>query len=250
MSTEPTRSDDSTNVIIVDDHPAIVEALRMAIDQEMDMHVGGHAQTTKEAMDLVDEDDEVDAVVLDLSLQDTHGFEFLSYVQNFHERLPVIIYSMYDEQIYAERAVRSGAMGYLMKSAPSSEVIAAIRSALRGTVYLSSEMGTHIVNRLSQSDRADGSFSIDTLTDRELTVFQMLGEGYSLDEITDRLCLTRKTVEAYRRRAKEKLGLDSTSELLQYAIQWTYGQAQDEESPDSTPVEQSDSSYADQAKDQ
>lgn len=231
MSDPQKKSTDDTNVVIVDDHPAIVEALRGTIDNQMDMKVVGQASTTKEAIDLIEDREDVDLVILDLSLRDTHGFEFLSYTQSFHEELPVLIYSMYDEHIYAERAVRSGAMGYLMKSEGTEEIIKAIRSAMRGTVYLSSEMGTYIVNRLSKSERANGSFSIDALTDRELTVFQMLGEGYSLNEITDRLCLTRKTVEAYRRRAKEKLGLDSTSELLQYAIQWTYGQAR-EEDPD------------------
>jgi DNA-binding NarL/FixJ family response regulator len=136
----------------------------------------------------------------------------------------MIVFSMYDENVYAERAIRAGAAGYLMKSEPTKNIIEAIRSAYEGEVYLSRKMSSRILNKVAMGRTAEPSFAIDELTDREMAVFQMLGQGYSVQEIQDRLSLSRKTIETYRRRAKEKLGFDTVSELLQYAVQWTYGQ--------------------------
>jgi DNA-binding NarL/FixJ family response regulator len=136
----------------------------------------------------------------------------------------MVVFSMYDEDVYAERAIRAGASGYLMKSEPTENIVEAVRSAHEGEVYLSRKMSSRILNKVAMGQSSEPCFAIDELTDREMAVFQMLGQGYSVQEIQDRLSLSRKTIETYRRRAKEKLGYDTVSELLQYAVQWTYGQ--------------------------
>lgn len=222
MVETPTTTD-LINVLIVDDHPAICAALKETIDHEEDMHVCGTTNTADEAIDLLAEN-EPDVLILDISLEDSYGLDLLSYVESFHEETPIIIYSMFDEAVFAERAIQAGAKGYLMKTQPTRKIVQAIRAARDGSIYLSDEMTTHIVNRLGKNGSSDDDPSVDSFTDRELAVFQMLGQGYSIEDITERLSLNRKTVEHYRRQAKEKLGFDSTSELLQYAIQWTYAQ--------------------------
>jgi DNA-binding NarL/FixJ family response regulator len=130
---------------------------------------------------------------------------------------------MYDENVYAERAIRAGAAGYVMKTEPTEEVIRAIRSVGQGEVFLSRRMSSRILSKVIRQQDYTLTSMTEELTDREMMVFRMLGEGHSVRDIADTLDLSRKTVETYRRRAKEKLGFDTVSELLQYAVQWTYG---------------------------
>jgi DNA-binding NarL/FixJ family response regulator len=141
----------------------------------------------------------------------------------------VIIFSMYDETVYAERAVRLGASGYLMKKEPLDELVRGVRAVDNEEVYLSDTMTSRILNKVAGGESSDPGFPIDALTDRELAVFQMLGEGKTVEEIQDGLNIARKTVEAYRRRAKEKLGFNSVSELLQCAVQWAHAPGGDPE---------------------
>lgn len=226
MTENPPKTD-RIKILIVDDHPAICDALKQTIGNEIDMSVCAATTTSDEAMDLLDEH-EPNVVILDISLKDAHGLDFISYVKNFHEDTRVVIYSMFDETVYAERAIKAGAKAYLMKTEPTKKIAEAIRSAHRGSIYLSEKMTSHVVNRLGTNGSSQPGLSVDSFTDRELAVFQMLGQGYSVSDITDRLNLNRKTVEHYRRQAKEKLGLDTTSELLQYAIQWAHAQSAQE----------------------
>ena len=211
---------DHTSVIIVDDHPAIRDALGHIIDATIDLQLAGTADSADQAFDLLDHHHPHVAVV-DLSLGDAHGLDLVQNLRAQYPHLRVVIFSMYDEAVYAERAIRAGASGYVMKSMPTTQVIDAIRAVARGEVFLSRRMASRILSKVALGKAVEPGFDIDTLTDRELTVFQLLGEGYSVAEITDRLKLSRKTVETYRRRAKEKLGLGSIAELLQYAIRWT-----------------------------
>jgi len=204
---------------LVDDHPAILEAIRNRIEETMDIEVCGMASSADEAFTKIEELDP-DTAIVDISLEDAHG---LDLVQNLRSQCPevqIVVYSMYDEMVYAERAIRAGASGYLMKSEPTKELIEAIRVVEEGEVFLSRNMASSILNKVARGESSDPSFPIEEFTDRELAVFQMLGEGYSIEEIEDRLNLARKTVETYRRRAKEKLGFDSVSKLLQFAVQW------------------------------
>lgn len=193
------------------------------------MEVCGEAGSADEAFRQVEEL-QPDVAVVDISLEDAHG---LNLVQDMRTQCPgtqVVVFSMHDESIYAEPAISAGASGYLMKSEPTQAVVDAIRNVHQDEVHLSRRMASRILNSVALGSTPGPRFAIDELTDRERVVFCMLGEGLKVEEIEERLGLTRKTVETYRRRAKEKLGLDSVNELLQYAVQWTYGQAQDEKS--------------------
>lgn len=212
-------------VIIVDDHPAIRDALADTLSSKMDMEFAGEASSADEALTVI-EKIKPDVAVVDISLKDAHGLDLVQNIRIQHPDVNVVVFSMYDESAYAERAIRAGALGYVMKNAPTQSVVDSIRCAMQGEVYLSRRMASRILTKVV---RGRGSqtfrFSVDDLTDREMAVFQMLGQGHGIDDIADRLSLSRKTVETYRRRAKEKLGFDSVSELLQHAIHWTSGNA-------------------------
>lgn len=217
------RSTDHIRVYLVDDHPAIREAVRETIEDTIDMEICGETSSSDDAFRDIEEL-RPDVAIIDISLNDAHGLDLVQNVRAQYEDVSMVVFSMYDENVYAERAIRAGASGYLMKSEPTKNIVEAIRCAHDGEVYLSRKMSSRILNKVASGRTSEPSFAIDELTDREMAVFQMLGQGYSMQEIQDRLSLTRKTIETYRRRAKEKLGYDTVSELLQYAVQWTYGQ--------------------------
>lgn len=223
MTKEASTHTDHIQVFLVDDHPAIREAVADTISQTMDMDMCGETGSSDEAFRLI-EKKKPDIAIIDISLDDAHGLDLVQNVRAQYPDVKMIVFSMYDENVYAERAIRAGASGYLMKSEPTQTMLKAIRRVHEGEVYLSRRMSARILNKVATGRSSEPSFAIDELTDREMAVFQMLGEGYSIQEIQDRLNLTRKTIETYRRRAKEKLGFDTVSELLQYAVQWTYGQ--------------------------
>lgn len=216
-------SSNHIRVYMVDDHPAIREAIRDTIESTMDIEICGESSSSGEAFRMI-EDLKPDVAIVDISLKDAHGLDLVQNVRAQYPEVRMIVFSMYEENVYAERAIRAGASGYLMKSEPTKNIVEAIRSAHEGEVYLSRKMSSRILNKVAMGRTSEPSFAIDELTDREMAVFQMLGQGYSVQEIQDRLSLSRKTIETYRRRAKEKLGFDTVSELLQYAVQWTYGQ--------------------------
>lgn len=216
-----------TNIFIVDDHPAVREALISSINSKIDMRVVGESATAKEALRQIKRR-RPDVVVVDLSLEDAHGLDLVEEIRSRFPEVRVIVFSMYEESVYAERSIRAGASGYVMKSEPTERVVAAIQAVGEGEVYLSQRMSSRILSKvIRQQDYAFRS-ATEQLTDRELTVFKKLGRGESVRDIADELDLSRKTVETYRRRAKEKLGLDTVDELLQYAVQWTYGREQDQ----------------------
>jgi DNA-binding NarL/FixJ family response regulator len=213
-------SGDPTSVFLVEDHPAILEAVTGTVNETPDVEVAGTTGSTTEAFRQI-EKHQPDVVVVDISLEDGHGLDLIQNVQAQCPGVKSIVFSMYDETVYAERALQAGASGYLMKDEPLEALIDGIRAVSEGEVYLSDEMSSRVLNKAVRGEEDKAAPPIDKLTDRELAVFQMLGEGYNLDEIQDRLNIARKTVEAYRRRAKEKLGVDSVAEVLQYAVKWT-----------------------------
>lgn len=217
------QSTSQIRVFLVDDHPAIREAIRDTIEDTIDMEICGETSSSDEAFRQIEEL-HPDVAIIDISLNDAHGLDLVQNVRAQYPDVQTIVFSMYDENVYAERAIRAGAAGYLMKSEPTKNIVEAVRSVHDGEVYLSNRMASRILNKVAMGETSEPSFAIDELTDREMAVFQMLGQGYSVQEIQDRLNLSRKTIETYRRRAKEKLGFDTVSELLQYAVQWTYGQ--------------------------
>ena len=204
------------------------------------MVLGGVAGSAEEAFTLV-RASRPDVAVVDISLGDAHGLELVQHLRAEQPNLEVVVFSMYDEAVYAERALRAGARGYVRKSEPTAVVTEAIRAAAAGEIYLARQAASRILARVAFGGGANGGGAaggptgggapaspsvpgLEALTDREMAVFQLLGQGQTVDEIARRLSLSRKTVETYRRRVKEKLGLDSVTELLQFAIRWTYAQ--------------------------
>ena len=208
-----------TSVFLVDDHPSIRNAVHTAIEEQMDLEVVGEAAELEEILDQI-EACMPDVLVVDISLPDGHGIDLIQAISEAHPDIVTLVFSMYDETVYAERALRAGASGYLMKTESLDCLVEAVRRVERGEIYLSRSMATQVLS----GSRGGGtpSFAIDELTDRELQVFRLLGRGNTVQEIQEQLDLSRKTVETYRRRAKEKLGVESVSELLQQAVQWTY----------------------------
>jgi DNA-binding NarL/FixJ family response regulator len=213
-------------VIVVDDHPAIRDAIADTIADQKDVELIGVAGTASEAFELVRQH-EPDVAVVDISLGDAHGLDLVKNLRAQYPNLEVVVFSMYDETVYAERAIRAGARGYLMKSESTQSVVDAIRAVAQGDIYLNPKAASRLLGRMAggKGSSSHGTLGLDELTDRELAVFQMLGQGQSVDDISEQLSLSRKTVETYRRRVKEKLDLDSVAELLQFAVHWTYAQS-------------------------
>jgi DNA-binding NarL/FixJ family response regulator len=213
-------------VFVVDDHPAIREALAAAIDSKVDMRVVGESPTAEKALRMI-ERHVPDVVVVDISLEDAHGLDLVEELRSRCPDLRIVVFSMYDESVYAEWAIRAGASGYVMKSEPTEHVVRAIQAVSEGDVYLSRRMSSRILSKVIRQEDYTFRSATEQLTDRETTVFKKLGEGQSVRDIAEALDLSRKTIETYRRRAKEKLGFESVDELLQYAVQWTFDREQD-----------------------
>lgn len=227
------RSDSPIQLLVVDDHPAICEAVADAVDDTGDMEMTGTAHTVAEGISQI-ESLRPDVVLLDISLGDGHGLDLIENVQAQMPDVKMIVFSMYDEDVYAERAIRAGASGYLMKAEPIERILKAIRSVQEDETVLSERLRKQLLNRMMQGETGtDEERPIDELTDRELEVFQMLGTGKSIEEIEEGLSLSRKTIETYRRRAKDKLGFEDVSELLRYAVRWTHGRGTNGPSVDS-----------------
>jgi DNA-binding NarL/FixJ family response regulator len=215
-------------VYLVDDHPPIRDAVEGILEDTLDIDLCGHASTAQDARQQV-EALSPDVVIVDISLGDEHGLHLVRSLADQQPAVEILVYSMYDESIYAERALRMGASGYLMKTEPPERLVDAIRCVERNDVYLSSEMRNRVLGDVGGDGSSGPHFAIDELTEREREVFRLVGQGHSVEDIQERLDLTRKTIETYRRRAKEKLGLESIPALVQYAVQWTYA-ADEEES--------------------
>ncbi len=206
-------------ILIVDDHPLVREGLADLVNKEKDLVVCGQAEDAYQAMEAIREL-KPDMVIVDISLKETSGLELIKDIKIQHPGLPVLTLSMHEESVYAERALRAGAKGYIMKREATKKVVTAIRKVLRGQLYLSEKMMTRLVRKFVDGKPEAGTSPIDCLTDRELEVFSLLGRGNGTRQISEQLHLSVKTIETYRSRIKEKLNLTSASELLQHAFQW------------------------------
>ena len=204
-------------VFIVDDHPVVRDGLKNLIEQEEDLMVCGEAADAATALKTIPQTSP-DVVLVDLSLEHSSGLELVKEIRDQYAELAVIVLSMHDELVYGERAVRSGARGYLMKGESSARVVSAIRSVLQGEVFLSERLMAQIALRLSHAKATRPA--IERLSDRELEVFQMLGQGTSTTAIAEKLNLSIKTVQMYVSRAKEKFGVTSARELMREAVRW------------------------------
>ena len=206
-------------VFLVDDHPIVRERLGELIAQEADLEVCGEAEDAVTAMQSIGAL-QPDIAVVDITLKDTYGIELIKTLKEREGHIPVLVLSMHDESLYGERAVRAGAKGYLNKQEASKKVITAIRTILAGEIFVSEKMKGDILQKMSGGHRAEGNSPTDTLTDRELEVFQLLGEGLGVRQIAENLFVSVKTVEAHREHIKQKMNFKSSSELLRFAIQF------------------------------
>jgi DNA-binding NarL/FixJ family response regulator len=207
-------------VLIVDDHPAVREALTIRIAAQPDLTVCGEAADANEALRLAAATDP-DAAVIDIELKAGNGIDLIQRLKARNDKVRAIVWSMYSEDLYAERALRAGAMGYINKEQATSKIIEAIRQVLEGKVYLSAAMTEKLLKRaVGQAGQDSGRSPIDTLSDRELDVFRLTGQGRKIQEIAAQLHLSVKTVETYRDRIREKLDLKDGTELARCAVQW------------------------------
>lgn len=212
---EPVRH----RIFLVDDHPVTREGVRVLIDQEADLVVCGQADSAPAALQLIQRL-KPDLAVVDITLKTTSGIELMKNVKALLPDLPVLIMSMHDESLYAERALRAGAKGYVMKHEASDRILTAIRSVLAGDLYLSEKMKEKMLHRLVRSRKNEVVFTIDTLSDREMEVFQLIGNGFGTRQIAEKLNLSVKTIDSYREHLKLKLRLEKGSDLVRHAIQW------------------------------
>ena len=206
-------------IVLVDDHPVTREGVRVLIDQESDLTVCGQADSAPAALQLIQKL-QPDLAIVDITLKTTSGIELLKNVKAILPDLPVLIMSMHDESLYGERALRAGAKGYIMKHEASERILVAIRSVLEGDLYLSEKMKEKMLHRLVRSKKNEVVFTIDTLSDREMEVFQLIGNGFGTRQIADKLNLSVKTIDSYREHLKLKLRLEKGADLVRHAIQW------------------------------
>jgi DNA-binding NarL/FixJ family response regulator len=210
-------------IVIVDDHPIVRQGLVQLIDQEDDLHICGQAEDAQQAMQAIHAL-KPNLVIVDVSLKTGSGIDLIKDIKTQFPSLPVLTLSMHDEALYAERALRAGARGYIMKQEAPEEVVSAIRRVLAGTVYVSPGMAAKMVGRITAGPGEKGTSPVDRLSDRELEVFRLIGEGYGTREMAEKLYLSVKTIETYRAHIKEKLNLQDANELLRAAIRWANAQ--------------------------
>jgi DNA-binding NarL/FixJ family response regulator len=206
-------------VLVVDDHPIVRQGLTLLINQEADLTVCGVAEEMHSGLRAI-QTDRPDIVILDISLTGPDGLETLKNIRINSPHLPVLILSMHDESIYAERALRAGANGYIMKQEATEKVLVALRRILSGEIYVSDRISNNMLQHYVRGANLSEHSSLAELTNRELEVFRLIGDGHGTRQIADVLHLSVKTVESYQAHIKEKLSLRSARELVQHAIQW------------------------------
>jgi len=215
----PEKNKIRSRVFIVDDHPIIRRGLKLLIDQEPDLIVCGEAENARSVLPAIQELKPAIAII-DISLGHDSGIELIKNIRLQHPELPLLVLSMHDESLHAERALRAGARGYVMKQEAPEKIITAIRQVLQGNIYVSDAMGAKLLNKLIDSRSEKTSSPLELLSDRELQVFQLLGRGFGTRQVAEQLNVSIKTVEAYRANIKDKLNLRSSAELVQHAIHW------------------------------
>lgn len=208
-------------ILIVDDHPIVRHGMKVLIDQEKDLMTISEVGTAEAALEAV-ANLSPDAAVVDISLSGTDGLELIKRIRALYPRFPVLAVSMHDENFYAERVLRAGGRGYLMKQEATDKIIKAIHRVLQGEIYVSERMASRMIGQFV-SGRGEGAATpVDRLTDRELEVFRMIGRGRSTRQISEDLGISIKTVEAYRAHIKEKLHLKTSHQLVQHAVEWVH----------------------------
>jgi DNA-binding NarL/FixJ family response regulator len=217
MANQPSR------ILIVDDHPLVRAGLRALIEAEPDLTICGEVSNARDAIEMA-RDQEPDLALIDISLEDGSGIELIKRLKVHSPELKMLVCSMHDESLFAERAINAGARGYVNKHQVTEQVLDAIRQVLTGRIYLSEKMVERVINGFAK--KKDGAASsIEDLSDRELEVFGLIGQGLSTSKIAERLHLSVKTVETHREKIKRKLQLATGGELVRHAVQWHIEQA-------------------------
>jgi len=217
--TAPTAVPARKKILFVDDHPFMRAGLAQLIDRQPDLITGGEAGNAADAMREVCKGG-IDLVITDLTMPGRGGLEFIKDLQVTHPGLPVLVVSMHDEVIYAERALRAGARGYIMKEAGGENLLLAIRRILGGEVYVSPKMSARILDTFSGRKPRGSTSPIEKLSDREFEIFQLIGQGKSTRDIAKQLNLSPKTVDVHRGHIKEKLELTDSTALVRHAVRW------------------------------
>ena len=208
-------------VYIVDDHPMVREHLAQLIEQQADMQVCGEAVDLAEALEGLGVM-QPDVAIVDISLRSSNGLELIKEVRARGWAIPILVLSMHEDSLYAERVLRAGALGYINKQESSRNILSAIRRVIEGQPYVSSEISERLVRRAIMGTADIEVSPVNQLGDRELEVFQLIGRGLATRQIAEHLGLGVKTVETYRARIKQKLSIDDGGKLLRYAMQWVH----------------------------
>ena len=206
-------------LLIIDDHPMMRNGLAQLIDSEGDLKVIAQADNAGQAIDLVAKQ-KFDLVLCDISLPDKNGLELIKDLRALRPELPILVVSMHDEMIYAERVLRAGGRGYIMKQEGGEKFIRAIRQVLSGQIFVSDKMSSRILEIFSGGNKKTEDSPVSRLSDREFEVFQLIGHGKGTRDIAGQLNLSVKTVEVHRANIKEKLNLQTATELVRFAVRW------------------------------
>jgi DNA-binding NarL/FixJ family response regulator len=212
-------------IVLVDDHPIVRHGMRRLIADETDLEVCGESSAAAEALSMI-ESTKPNLVLIDVSLEEGSGLELIKQIKASHPEVRMLVVSMHDESLFADRALSAGAMGYITKQKATTDLIQAIRKVLSGRVYLSERMTSRMLYRLVDKDQPPEDNPIERLSDRELEVFELIGQGVSTRQIAERLHISVKTVETHRENIKKKLDLETNLELIRWAVQWVFEQGQ------------------------
>lgn len=209
-------------IILVEDHPLMRKGMAMTLNNELDLEVCCEASSAEEALDYISgcEDGIPDIAIVDISLPGMTGLELIKQIKHYYPELDILVVSRHDESLYAERAIRAGAKGYVMKLEASETIVKAVRRVLNKGIFISEEVNSRLLMGMAGEQNRQGSSPLEVLSDRELEVFELTGKGFNTRTISEKLHLSVKTVETYRSRIKEKLNLQSSTELLQRAVEW------------------------------
>lgn len=219
MRNSDRNQEEKKRILIVDDHPLVRESLKRLVQNEPDWEVCGEAESRGRTLAML-ATTQPHLVILDLSLGDVHGTELIGDLHHQFPQLFILVLSMHDEMVYAERAIRAGAHGYINKNEALATIRAAIRCVLSGEIYWTEKAAAGVASKFVRPSRGSNNHSTDSLTERELQVFELIGTGQSTRQIAAHLHIDINTVGTYRSRIKEKLNLKDAAELLQYAIRW------------------------------
>jgi DNA-binding NarL/FixJ family response regulator len=208
-----------TKIFLVDDHPLMRKGIALTLGSEIDFEICGQAESAEEAISSIPKC-KPDVVVVDISLPGMNGIELIKHLKAQYPTLLMLVVSRHDEEMYAERAVKAGARGYLMKLEAGEVIVSAVRRILKGQIYLSEEINNKLLMGMMSGGQVGSSSPLEVLSDRELEVFELIGQGTTTRDIAEKLHVSVKTVESYRTRIKSKLDISTGNELIRQAVQW------------------------------